>query len=104
MYLFGVISYYFIQYILLKLVVYVLKLIFLMFLYSLDSTTNFRPFVILMRRQHLDYTTFFALPKGVILKRENSSRWPLGSLVSNLVIDLKLKWCIIIGCKSKNGY
>jgi hypothetical protein len=39
LYLFGVISYYYIQSILFNLVVCVLKLIFLMFLYSLDSTT-----------------------------------------------------------------
>jgi hypothetical protein len=31
------------------------------------------PFVILTRRRHLDNTTFFAFPKGVILKRENST-------------------------------
>jgi hypothetical protein len=40
LYLFGVKSYYFIQSILLKLVVYDFKLILLMFLYSLDSTTS----------------------------------------------------------------
>jgi hypothetical protein len=39
LYLFGVMSYYFIQCILFKLVVHVLKFILLMFLYSLDSTT-----------------------------------------------------------------
>jgi hypothetical protein len=39
LYLFSFLSYYFIQSILLKLVVYVLKLILLIFLYSLDSTT-----------------------------------------------------------------
>ena len=29
-------------------------------------------FVILMRRRHLDNTTFFVFPKCVILKRENN--------------------------------
>jgi hypothetical protein len=29
-------------------------------------------FVILMRRRHLDNTTFFMFPKRVILKRENN--------------------------------
>ena len=72
MYLFGVVSYYFIQSILFELVVYVLMLINLMFLYSLDRYDNFRPFVILTRKRHLDNTIFFAFPKGVILKRENS--------------------------------
>jgi hypothetical protein len=38
----GVINYYFIQFILLKLVVYVFKLILLIFLYSLDGTTILR--------------------------------------------------------------
>ena len=30
------------------------------------------PFVILMRRRHLDNTTFFVFPKRVILKREDN--------------------------------
>ena len=30
------------------------------------------PFVMSMRRQHLDNTTFFVFPKRVILKRENT--------------------------------
>ena len=39
--LFGVMSYYFIPYMLLKLVVYIyIKLILLMFLYSLNNTTT----------------------------------------------------------------
>ena len=38
--MFEVISYYFIQAIVLKFVVYVFKHILLMFLYSLDSTTT----------------------------------------------------------------
>jgi hypothetical protein len=37
--MFGVIRYYFTQYILLELIVYIVKLIWLIFLYSLDSTT-----------------------------------------------------------------
>ena len=42
--MFGVISYYVIPSILLKLVAYIQKLILLMFLYSLDNTTTLRPF------------------------------------------------------------
>jgi hypothetical protein len=42
LYFFGVISYYFTQSTLLKLIVYIYKLVLLMFLYSLDSTTNLR--------------------------------------------------------------
>ena len=63
---------YFIQSILLKLVVYVLKLIFLYFCIP-SIVRQFMPFVILTRRWHLDNTTFFAFPKHVILKREMSN-------------------------------
>ena len=31
------------------------------------------PFVILMRRRHLNNTTFFVFPKRVILKKENNT-------------------------------
>ena len=63
--LFGVMSYYFIPYMLLKLVVYIyiyiyfIKLMLLMFSYSLKYYDNFMSFVILMRRPHLDNTIFF---------------------------------------------
>ena len=40
LYLFGVISYYFISSMLLRLVVYILKLIILIYLYSLNNTTT----------------------------------------------------------------
>ena len=61
LYLFGVISYYFIQSILLQLVVWIFKFISLMFLYSLRQDDNFMSFVILTRRWHLDNTTFFCV-------------------------------------------
>ena len=54
LHVFGVISYYVIPTILLKLVVHILNLTLLMFSYSL----NFTPFVILTRGRHLDNTTF----------------------------------------------
>ena len=66
MYLFEGISYCFIPSILLKLVVYVFKLVFLMLSYSLDNITTS------MRRRHLD-STFFVFSKRVILKRENNT-------------------------------
>ena len=72
LYLFGVITYYFIPSILLKLIVYISKLLLLMFLYTLDSAAILRHFVILMRRQNLHNTTFFMFPKHVILKKENN--------------------------------
>jgi hypothetical protein len=68
LYLFGVMSYYFIPSKLLKLIVYNFKLILLMFSYFLNNTTTF---VILMRKRHLNNKTF-VFPKGVILKRENN--------------------------------
>jgi hypothetical protein len=42
-------------------------------------------FVILMRRRHLDNTTFFVFPKHVILKRENNTN-----------NEVALMWCHVI--------
>ena len=56
----------------LKLIIYTLKLILLMFSHF-SIIQQFNPIVILMRRQHLDNTTSFCVfPKCVILKREKS--------------------------------
>ena len=55
----------------LKLVVYIFKLMLLIFPYSLNNI-NEKTFVILMRRRHLNNTTFCVFPKRVILKRENN--------------------------------
>ena len=76
LYLFGTISYCFIPPILLKLVVYIQKLILLMFFVFPQLYDNFTPIVILMRRRHLNNTTFFLMfPERVILKRENNSTY-----------------------------
>jgi hypothetical protein len=67
LYLFGVVSYYFIPSILLKRIVYMyLKLILLMFFIFPPQYDNFTPFVILMRRRHLDNPTFLCVcfPNG----------------------------------------
>jgi hypothetical protein len=71
LYIFGIISYYFIPSTSLQLIIHILKLILLMFSHSLDNTTTLH---------HLSYKRedntsikrlLFVFPKRVILKREN---------------------------------
>ena len=71
MYLFGVIRYHLIPSILLKRIVYMFSThITYVFVFP-RYYDNYTPFVILMRRRHLDNTIFFVFLKRVILKRVN---------------------------------
>ena len=75
-------SYYFIQSKLLKLVVYV-------FVFP-RCYNNFTPFVLLSRRRHLDNTTFLAFPKRVMLKRENIATFFIFSVTYTIYKGPKL--------------
>jgi hypothetical protein len=84
LYLFGVVSYYFIPPILFKLFVYIFKAhITYVFIFP-QYYANFTPFVILMREWHLNNTTPFVFPKRVILKRENNT---LNMVFNDAMVD-----------------
>ena len=53
-----------------------------MFSYSFNNFYNFTPFVKLMRRRHLDNTTFSVFPKRVVLKRKNNNLGPLHTMAT----------------------